>query len=228
MVEALVGVLLLLLTLGLAWDVGAATARSASALADRGESLAAARATGWILQEELEGVTAGADLDAPRRDSFSIRAFRGAALVCGLPAPRDLVVRWSGVRAPDPTKDSVALLTPGGWIVRSLAARSSAPGACPTRRGGREERWTLGADAPGALLARFFERGSYHLADGVLRYRIGAGGRQPLTPVGLDSARSGLTTDPSGRVVLTVAARGSRRGMGGPGWTRVFSLPVGP
>ena len=32
------------------------------------------------------------------------------------------------------------------------------------------------------VVARLFERGSYHLSDATLRYRRGASGRQPLTP----------------------------------------------
>jgi hypothetical protein len=36
-------------------------------------------------------------------------------------------------------------------------------------------------DFPPVVLVRFFERGSYHLADDAFRYRRGGGGRQPLT-----------------------------------------------
>jgi len=225
-VEALVALLLLLLALQAGWALAAGIARAASALAERAESLAAARAAGWIVQEELEGARAGADVSAPAGDSFALRAFRGAALVCGLVPPRGVVVRWSGLRAPDPTKDSVLqLLGTGAWVPRGLEARVAEPGACPDRSGGLEERWTLAeATPPPGSLLRVFERGSYHLSDEALRYRIGFGGRQPLTPPSLDPARSGLERGRDGRLRLSVATRGARSRRVGPAWGRTFSL----
>jgi hypothetical protein len=40
------------------------------------------------------------------------------------------------------------------------------------------------------LLARVFERGSYHLEDRAIRYRLGEAGRQPLTAERLESGSS--------------------------------------
>ena len=225
LVEALVTLLLLLLLLQAASTLVSAMARAAAALADRAESLAAARATAWIIQEEVEGARAGLDVSVPAGDSVSVRAFRGTVFVCAAIPPRDLIVRWSGLRAPDPTKDSaLVLLASVWWTEAELAARAPAPGGCGDAEGGREERWTLAEPLPDALVLRLFERGSYHLVDEALRYRIGFGGRQPLTPAHMDPERSGLSARTPSRLVLTVATRGSRRGAEGPRWRRSFPV----
>jgi hypothetical protein len=227
-VEALVALLLLLLVLQAGWSLTAGIARASFTLAERAESLAAARATGWIVQEELEGARAGADVSSPAGDSIALRAFRGTARVCGRVATRDLAVRWSGLRAPDPAKDSVlVLVATGSWVRRALQARAKAPGACGPQPDPSEERWTLTDSVAGAVLLRVFERGSYHLSDAALRYRIGLGGRQPLTPASFDPARSGITRAGRDRLVLVVATRGSRRGGRGPAWRRTFPLAGG-
>ncbi len=225
-IETLTALLLLLLVLEAVWGVTAATARSAGALADRSESLAAARAVGWILQEELEGVGAGADLTVPAGDSFSIRAYRGSAIVCAQPGPQEILVRWTGLRSPDQTKDSVSLVGRGGaWTTRALVSRSASRLECAPEAAGRVETWRLSEPVPSTAFVRFFERGSYHLSDDALRYRIGAGGRQPLTPQAVDRARSGMTAEPRGRLIVAVATLGARRGRNGPAWRRAFALP---
>ena len=48
---------------------------------------------------------------------------------------------------------------------------------------GWEELWEVEPLPGGALFGRVYERGSYHLTLGALRYRRGGGGRQPLTPL---------------------------------------------
>lgn len=227
--EVLAVLLLLLVVLQIGWGLTAAVARAAVQVAERSESLAASRATAWILQEELEGVAAPDDVSAPAGDSVSLRAFRGTGRVCGAGAPADVLVRWSGTRAPDPAKDSVLVLgSDGAWTTRALAARALTPGGCGVgspAAAGVEERWGLDRPAPAALLLRVFERGSYHLADDAFRYRIGAGGRQPLTPANVDAARSSLTAAPPARVVLEVATRGSHLRRPGAAIRRGFSLP---
>ena len=223
-IEALAVLLLLLLMLQLGWMVTSGMARAATELADRGESLAALRATAWILQGELDGVRATTDVSPPQGDSFSLRAFRGTAVVCSAPAPDELVVRWSGFRTPDPSKDSVLVLGgEGSWSVRALAARTVAPGACGDPASGAEERWQLDGPVTGPRLARLFERGSYHLVDDAFRYRIGGGGRQPLTPPNLDPGSSLVSTPRSG-VLLQVETRGAHRQRRGPSLRRVFLL----
>lgn len=222
--ETLVSLLLMCLVLQAAWTLTAGMARASAAIAERAEGLAATRAAGWILQEELEGARAGSDASLPAGDSLALRAFRGSARVCAGSTPRSLIVRWSGLRAPDPTKDSLlVLLESGRWIQRALATRSGASGDC-AGAGGVVERWTLSDTAGVAALVRFFERGSYHLSDEALRYRIGFGGRQPLTPPRLDPARSGLTRSGQAGVVLTVAPGGGRRAAPGREWRREFPL----
>jgi hypothetical protein len=94
-----------------------------------------------------------------------------------------LVVSYRGDRAPDPSKDSVLLVTGTGLsVVRALVGTGAASTPCPTWAGA-STRWRLDLGAPArVVVARLFERGSYHLADAALRYRRGASGRQPLTP----------------------------------------------
>ncbi len=45
------------------------------------------------------------------------------------------------------------------------------------------------------VLARLFERGSYHVSGAALRYRRGRGGRQPLTPEVFDTPPSGFVKE---------------------------------
>lgn len=225
LVESVIVLLLLLLVLGTVWTVTAGMGRAAAELADRGESLATTRAASWILQEELEGVLAPRDLSPPAGDSFSIRAFRGAAVVCAARESAELVVGWSGVRDPDSSKDSVlALRSDGTWTASALAARGPGFGSCAPTDRMTEERWTLDPPAQDAVLLRFFERGSYHLTDDAFRYRIGAGGRQPLTPPTIDPDRSALTVAAPGRIVLRVGTRGSHLRRPGPAIRRAYAL----
>jgi hypothetical protein len=117
-------------------------------------------------------------------DTLALRAYRGYALVCpeGLPAST-VLARVAGVRKPDPTKDSVVLLGAEGSLTLALQSRTVVSDACPGAAEGATERWRLSGEVPrGAVVAKFFERGSYHLWNGAVRYRRGAGGRQPLTP----------------------------------------------
>ncbi|HIF20809.1 MAG TPA: hypothetical protein EYQ27_02630 [Gemmatimonadetes bacterium] len=57
----------------------------------------------------------------------------------------------------------------------------------------RLKSWRLSVtpDEP-VVLARLFERGSYHISGKALRYRRGGAGRQPLTPEVLDTPPSGF------------------------------------
>lgn len=175
--EALVTSVLMLLVLQVAWSSTAGTARAAVGIADRAEGLAGARAVAWVLGEELEGGRAVIDVGRPAADSFAMRAFRGTAIVCAQEDSATFVVRRVGTRSPDPGKDSVLALTPDGrWLAGRLEAWSRAPGTCPSLSEGREERWRLFDPAARVMLFRLFERGSYHLTGGALRYRIGRGG----------------------------------------------------
>jgi hypothetical protein len=183
-VEALVALLLGLFLISLALTV---VARQRAAVAALGRTRDA-RATVWVARELLGGE--GRDGDARRdgwalsTDSFGLRAFRGIACVCGPgPTPLDLVVEAEGVRLPESAKDSVLLLGAAGeWSVVALDGVTAATG-CSDDPGGAAELWHLSATPPrGAVFARYFERGSYHVVDEALRYRRGVSGRQPLTP----------------------------------------------
>lgn len=178
--EVLVSLILGLLLLSGGWRILGVHRMVAAELVGRAERLETEHIVGWVLSRELRH-GGGGDRGAAEGDSVPLRAFRGGGTVCG--ATDGLVrVRYRGSRRPDPEKDSVLLLgSDGRWRPHELTATDT--GRCDD--GGLEpaEAWTL--DPPpesGVVLVRLFERGSYHVADGALRYRRGPGGRQPLTP----------------------------------------------
>ncbi len=161
----------------------------------RAEALAAVRTTRNVLHAETRVGDAERDGWSLASDSFGIRAFRGTALVCPLAeASSEIVVQVRGTRLPDASKDSVLVVGESGMAgALGLDFRTAAEGGCPGGPEGRLERWRLSGEvSPGAVLARYFERGSYHLVNGALRYRRGAGGRQPLTPTVFDDRASGF------------------------------------
>lgn len=152
------------------------------------ESLRAARI---ILQNEVryalpvQWVAAGGD-------SLSFRAVRGGGAVCSVTGD-ELTVRYSGVRFPDPSKDSVLLISDS--VVELAAIAGSAPVAVCD--GGLR----IELSAPPSLTPAFtliFERGTYAIAGGALRYRRGAAGRQPLTE---DILAPGSGMSPSSRAI---------------------------
>lgn len=180
--EALVALLLGWLLTALALGTLARQRTVQSGLARRAETLAALRIARHVLRDE---VRSGDGTEAFGGDSVALRAYRGVGVVCApAPGPRDLVVRVRGIRAPDPAKDSVAVVgAEGGTQVFALELRGPSSVPCPSVAGEGVEEWRLSGDVPGEpLVARFFERGSYHLSGAALRYRRGAAGRQPLTP----------------------------------------------
>ncbi|MEJ2204647.1 MAG: hypothetical protein P8170_11090 [Gemmatimonadota bacterium] len=140
-----------------------------------------------IVRHVLGGEARRTDAGDPWRassDTLSLRAYRGHALICPEPLPSsDVLVRAYGLRRADPRKDSVALLGLGLPRTVALLSRTVVDEACPGVAGGITERWRLSGEVPrGMVVAKYFERGSYHLWRGALRYRRGSGGRQPLTP----------------------------------------------
>jgi len=168
----------------------------------RAEVLAAVRTTRNVLHAETRVGDSARDGWSVASDSLAIRAFRGTALVCPFAEPSaEILVRVEGTRLPDVSKDSVLVVGDGGvTMALKLESRSRAEGGCPHGPGGNLERWGLSGEvSPGSVVARYYERGSYHLADGALRYRRGAGGRQPLTPSVLDD-RESVFEDRSGGV----------------------------
>lgn len=195
LVELVVAVLLV------GW-IGAATLRAYAVLLTASErtrevssATHAQRVLRSVLRAELGTGVPGVDWTADAPDSIRLRAFRATGIPCGRAADSTVVLRLRGIRVPDPSKDSVLVMTgEGKWEVADLVGRE--PAACDSIDAAallsgstRIERWTLRPMPHVPVLLRAFESGSYHLADDALRYRRGAGGRQPLTEAVLASAR---------------------------------------
>lgn len=139
-------------------------------------------------------------------DSLALRAFRGTALVCAPDGVSDeITVSFRGDRLPEPDKDSVLLVqADGSALVARLTGWSTGTSPCGTGMG-EVQSWRLDRPVPTyTVLARLFERGSYHLSGSALRYRRGASGRQPLTPEVWAMPTTGWTHT-SERVAVTFA-----------------------
>jgi type II secretory pathway component PulJ len=183
LLEALVAILLSALVIQGGWTVMATLREAGGRTADWAEGLETVRTTAWLLGEEFQGTTPLRDWWAGEGDSVSVRAYRGLALVTGIGA-EGVEVCFRGVRNPNPEKDSVLFLGEGGgWTAHALDGRTRGEAGCAGDGEGWAELWMVDP-APGtARLGRIYERGSYHLTLGALRYRRGGGGRQPLTPI---------------------------------------------
>lgn len=221
-VALLVGLLLVQLAL-----VTLARIRSAQArLAQRTDALVALRVARHLLRAELRVGEPGRDWHFVD-DSLALRAFRGTALVCpARPSADELLVRYAGLRGPDPAKDSLLLVTERGDVeVRALAGVAASNDPCGAAASGPSGRWRLDREPPAdVVLARLFEHGSYHLSASALRYRRGLSGRQPLTPEAW--SLSGTTWTRSGEVItIRVVPRDPRVGAG---WRGFLAWTNGP
>lgn len=209
-VEALVALLLGLFIVCLALTVVARQRAVVASMSRAAEALSAVRVARELLGAEGRDGDPVRDGWAVSADSLSLRGFRGTGYVCGPgPTPLDVVVEAEGVRLPQPAKDSVLLLDGSGrW--RALALEAVSPAVpCLPDGGVDAELWRLSAPVPAdALLARYFERGSYHVTGRALRYRRGLSGRQPLTPGVLKTPGSGFRSS-AGRVALLLEMQGS-------------------
>ena len=171
----LVSWLFALTLLGLARFAGA-QARLAAEAGDRLRAADFTRTLELVLGRELRGL-AHPDV-AVGRDTIALRAVRGPGVICDT-VGGDLIVRYTGIRSPNPTKDSALVIThtrSEGSVHAVLGTASGYDAVCP---GGR--RLSLDPPPPAAGLVLVFETGSYHLTDGALRYRRGRAGRQPVT-----------------------------------------------
>jgi hypothetical protein len=184
MPEIIVALLLGLLVVHLGLNTLSRLDAARTRIAARTDALVALRVTRHVVRRETRYGVGGEDW-AVGGDSLALRAFRGVAVVCrNDPSTAELLVSYHGDRAPDPRKDSLVLVTgEGGRVVRALTSTTAPPIRCEGLEAGADAVWRLDAAAPaGTTLAMLFERGSYHLSGSALRYRRGAGGRQPLTP----------------------------------------------
>jgi hypothetical protein len=207
-VEALVALLLTALLVQLTWSVVLFGRRAATGLLERSEALDTER-VGWhVVSAELGAGIAHRDFGLPAGGVLPLRAFRGTAEVC--PALRTAdggVVLYRGMRLPDAAKDSLLVLTAAGsWHALHLVSREEEAAACPGWPADAVERWRWEPPLDDVLLARVFERGSYHLEDRALRYSSGVGGRQPLTPERLEGTGS-VFVPTAGRLDLRLRVR---------------------
>lgn len=171
---AVVAWLFTLVLLGLA-RFATAQGRLIAATHDRLRFADAVRTTDLVLNGELR-YAAGSDL-IPGADSVWLRAVRGTGTICGRDGA-ELRVRYQGIRRPDPQKDSALVVTAAG----TLGSSHEITGATADDDCGGGFRLTLSPSPTStAGLVMVFETGSYHLADGGLRYRRGRAGRQPVT-----------------------------------------------
>jgi hypothetical protein len=165
------------------WTVFARHQSSVGTMAERAEALEGLRILTWLIPLELDLGTSGEDWQAST-DTVALRAFRGFGTIDSVgPTGVEAFVCFVGDRAPDPRKDSLLVLDGAGhWVAADLLDRRGLDVPCSgDGASGQEERWTLSQSARTGLVFRIFERGSYHLAGGALRYRRGMGGRQPVT-----------------------------------------------
>ena len=158
-----------------------------------------------VLGAELRALTAP-DF-ALQDDSVRLRAFRGAGAVCAADGTT-FTLAYRGVRLPEPDKDSVLLI----WPEFEAAADIEAAGAGGVCEGADAAPIRISipepvADAGGApAYALIFETGAYSIAGSALRYRRGAGGRQPVTEANLVTAGSGLALVNGGGVAVGAVA----------------------
>jgi len=201
LVEALVALLLGVFLMHL----GLTTLRRLDDFEDRArrrhDAMLAARIAHTVLRSELDRGRAGFDWFATE-DSLVLRAFRGTGVVCDLGTdPNEVSVAYLGDRRPDPSKDSVEITRRDGTDTRvALEADMRAASPCGMELDGETTRvWRLSAPVPAdAVVARIYESGSYHLSGAALRYRVGRGGRQPLTPDVWQDVSTGLYLVDSG------------------------------
>lgn len=168
------------------------------------EALLASRVASTVLRGELERGRPGRDWSVGP-DSVALRAFRGTGVICELGlAAGEIAVAYVGDRLPDPAKDSVEIIDSEGSLAH-FDLLDSKPLSRPCIVASTAEallEWRVDGTVPSdAVVARVFEVGSYHLVGSALRYRIGAGGRQPLTPEVWRDAGTGLALSESAAVM---------------------------
>lgn len=160
-----------------------------------------------VIGRELRLMDPTRDLEVDP-EVLTVRAFRGAGLVCGVDASlSSYLVAFEGARQPDPGKDSLELIAADGSVSYAALTGVSAPTEPCALDGPASSPIVLAVDSmpeQSPVAVRSYERGSYHLSGSAFRYRVGAGGRQPLTPEVWEDRETGWdATDASLSVVLT-------------------------
>ena len=182
-----------------------AACRRGRAAFERATAGEAIRVAGLVLRQELR-TASPRDVIAGAPDSLALRVLRGVGVSCDT-ASGGARVRFRGARLPEPDKDSLILVTGSRdeRITPLRDAREEGAGAC---RASPDERvFVIRAEEsiPVGRVLLLFERGSYHLADRALRYRRGAGGRQPLTATVVDTRASAFAIDSVGEARVVTA-----------------------
>ena len=169
--------------------------RTISERAAADETLRTARS---IVRAEFQDLSA-ADVRAIANDSIAARVYRGAGIVCVLDSTR-VVLRYRGMRLPEPDKDSLLVIGEESAVAFTDAALQG--DACASLPG--EELVALRVERRLRLnaLVLVFESGAYHLATRALRYRRGLEGRQPVTDELLDDPASGFVAEAGQRGII--------------------------
>jgi hypothetical protein len=191
LVEALVAATLGAVVIGAAVTILQLQGRIAYNLGERSDRNDAMRSALLTLQAELNYLAPTTDLRALARDSIASRIFRGVAIVCGHDQPNTLL-RYRGLRLPDPAKDSVLQI--GVENVTTINNVAADTGACPHTTREQVISASLNAEALDGSMWLFFESGAYHLSTNALRYGRGTESRQPITNEVLNDRLSGFAS----------------------------------
>jgi hypothetical protein len=167
-----------------------AQSRAAHATTQHSERSDAARTALLTLAAEWRTLVPQSDIYGIAADSVAGRIFRGVAVVCASSATTSLV-RYRGLRLPDPAKDSALEL----GLERTVAVTAiAADTGCTSGPGEHVLAVDWGVQPASGSMWLFFESGSYHLSTNALRYRRAPAGRQPITNEVLSDASSAFTT----------------------------------
>ena len=168
--------------------------RLAHSMSDSADAAEALRTATQVLTAETRWLTPALDVRAIAPDSLSLRALRGSGVVCALDPAYGGIVRYRGLRDPDPSKDSVLIErganTELSALVLGVVTAGSVCDSVPAIKLAVNQPLVIGD------VVIVFESGNYYLSGGALRYRLGAGGRQPVTAAVLDDARSAFNNAP--------------------------------
>lgn len=166
-----------------------AQSRIARAVTTSSERTDAARSALLTLAAEWRAHVPSTDIYAISSDSAVGRIFRGMAVVCAAAPPRT-VVRYRGLRLPDPAKDSALQLGTDSGIPISPFVPDT---GCIAAPGEQVLAATWPASAPSGSMWLIFESGGYYLSTHALRYRRGTEPRQPITNQVLADGSSSFT-----------------------------------